>query len=58
MLSRQFSKPVHPASASASNVPDSKRGVSSPQKRLFKRSRLLNRTDIDFATIVCIHLYC
>ncbi|KAG1783387.1 hypothetical protein EV702DRAFT_257136 [Suillus placidus] len=46
---RRLTKPARPASASI--IPDSKRGISSPQKRLSKRSRLSNRTDIDFATI-------
>ncbi|KAG2746771.1 hypothetical protein P692DRAFT_20887134 [Suillus brevipes Sb2] len=49
---------VHPASASAPIVPDFKRGVSSAQKRLSKRSRLSNRTGIDCATVICFHLYC
>lgn len=56
MLNRQFSKPGHPASASASIVADSKHGASLPQKCLSKRSRLSNRTDIDFATVFLLLL--
>ncbi|KAG2144688.1 uncharacterized protein EDB93DRAFT_1152750 [Suillus bovinus] len=46
---RRLTKPAHPATTSV--VLDSKPSVSSPQKRTSKRSRLSNRTDIDFATI-------
>ncbi|KAG2337304.1 hypothetical protein BDR05DRAFT_796149 [Suillus weaverae] len=46
---RRLTKPARPTSASI--IPDSKRGVSSPEKHLSNRSRLSNRTGIDFATI-------
>ncbi|KAG1879629.1 hypothetical protein C8R48DRAFT_686459 [Suillus tomentosus] len=47
--SRRLTKPARPATASV--ILDSKRNVSSPQKRIPKRSRPWNRADINFATI-------
>ncbi|KAG1799028.1 uncharacterized protein HD556DRAFT_168804 [Suillus plorans] len=47
--SRRLTKPAHPATASV--VLDSKHSVSSPQKRISKRSHPSNRADINFATI-------
>ncbi|KAG2052686.1 hypothetical protein BDR06DRAFT_997457 [Suillus hirtellus] len=47
--SRRLTKPARPATASV--ILDSKRNVSSPQKRISKRSRPWNRADINFATI-------